>query len=126
MRARRCSEPRRIRVAETCLFCRIVRGEIPATVVASTDDAIAFRDIHPEAPVHVLVVPRQHLSSLNDTTDSSLVGRLMALGAEVARKEGIADSGYRLVINTNEHGGQTVNHLHVHVLGGRAMRWPPG
>lgn len=126
MRARRCSEPRRIRVAETCLFCRIVRGEIPATVVASTDDAIAFRDIHPEAPVHVLVVPRQHLSSLNDTTDSSLVGRLMALGAEVARKEGIADSGYRLVINTNEHGGQTVNHLHVHVLGGRAMHWPPG
>lgn len=113
-------------MAETCLFCRIVRGEIPATVVASTDDAIAFRDIHPEAPVHVLVVPRQHLSSLNDTTDSSLVGRLMALGAEVARKEGIADSGYRLVINTNEHGGQTVNHLHVHVLGGRAMRWPPG
>lgn len=113
-------------MAETCLFCRIVRGEIPATVVASTDDAIAFRDIHPEAPVHVLVVPRQHLSSLNDTTDSSLVGRLMALGAEVARKEGIADTGYRLVINTNEHGGQTVNHLHVHVLGGRAMRWPPG
>lgn len=113
-------------MAETCLFCRIVRGEIPATVVASTDDAIAFRDIHPEAPVHVLVVPRQHLSSLNDTTDSSLVGRLMALGAEVARKEGIADTGYRLVINTNEHGGQTVSHLHIHVLGGRAMRWPPG
>lgn len=113
-------------MAETCLFCRIVRGEIPATVVASTDDAIAFRDIDPKAPVHVLVVPRQHLSSLNDATDSSLVGRLMALGAEVARKEGIADSGYRLVINTNEHGGQTVNHLHIHVLGGRAMRWPPG
>lgn len=113
-------------MAETCLFCRIVRGEIPATVVASTDDAIAFRDIDPKAPVHVLVVPRQHLSSLNDATDPSLVGRLMALGAEVARKEGIADSGYRLVINTNEHGGQTVNHLHIHVLGGRAMRWPPG
>lgn len=113
-------------MAETCLFCRIVRGEIPATVVASTDDAIAFRDIDPKAPVHVLVVPRQHLSSLNDATDSSLVGRLMALGAEVARKEGIADTGYRLVINTNEHGGQTVNHLHIHVLGGRAMRWPPG
>lgn len=113
-------------MSETCLFCRIVRGDIPATVVASTDEAIAIRDIDPKAPVHVLVLPRQHLSSLNDTADSALVGRLVALGKEVARSEGIADSGYRLVINTNEHGGQTVNHLHVHVLGGRPMRWPPG
>ena len=108
------------------MFCRIVRGEIPATVVASTDDAIAIRDIDPKAPVHVLVLPRQHLSSLNDAGDTALVGRLVALGREVARSEGIADTGYRLVINTNEHGGQTVNHLHVHVLGGRPMRWPPG
>ncbi len=113
-------------MSETCLFCRIVRGEIPATVVASTDEAIAIRDIDPKAPVHVLVLPRQHLSSLNDTADMALVGRLVALGKEVARSEGIADTGYRLVINTNEHGGQTVNHLHVHVLGGRPMRWPPG
>ncbi|HEX6809951.1 MAG TPA: histidine triad nucleotide-binding protein [Gemmatimonadaceae bacterium] len=113
-------------MSETCLFCRIVRGDIPATVVASTDEAIAIRDIDPKAPVHVLVLPRQHLSSLNDTADSALVGRLVALGKEVARSEGIADSGYRLVINTNDHGGQTVNHLHVHVLGGRPMRWPPG
>jgi histidine triad (HIT) family protein len=113
-------------VPETCLFCRIVRGEIPATVVASNDEAIAFRDIDPKAPVHVLVVPRSHLSSLNDATDSALVGRLVALGTEVARREGIADSGYRVVINTNAHGGQTVNHLHVHVLGGRSMHWPPG
>jgi histidine triad (HIT) family protein len=108
------------------LFCRIVRGEIPATLVASSDDAIAFRDIDPKAPVHVLVVPRQHLSSLNDANDSALVGRLVALATQVARTEGIADDGYRLVVNTNEHGGQTVNHLHVHVLGGRAMHWPPG
>ncbi|MGH7647735.1 MAG: histidine triad nucleotide-binding protein [Gemmatimonadaceae bacterium] len=113
-------------MSETCLFCRIVRGEIPATLVASTDDAIAFRDIDPKAPVHVLVVPRQHLSSLNDANDSELVGRLVALAAKVARAEGIAEDGYRLVINTNQHGGQTVNHLHVHVLGGRAMHWPPG
>jgi histidine triad (HIT) family protein len=113
-------------VSETCLFCRIVGGEIPATLVASTDDAIAFRDIDPKAPVHVLVVPRQHLSSLNDANDSAFVGRLIALATKVARDEGIAEDGYRLVINTNQHGGQTVNHLHVHVLGGRAMRWPPG
>ncbi|HEX5181453.1 MAG TPA: histidine triad nucleotide-binding protein [Gemmatimonadaceae bacterium] len=113
-------------MSETCLFCRIVQGEIPATVVASTDDAIAIRDIDPQAPVHVLVLPKQHLRSLNDATDAGLVGRLIALAAEVARKEGIADSGYRLVINTNEHGGQTVHHLHVHLLGGRPLRWPPG
>lgn len=113
-------------MSETCLFCRIVRGEIPATVVASNDDAIAFRDIDPKAPVHVLVVPRQHLSSLNDATDSALAGRLVALGTEVARREGIDATGYRLVINTNRDGGQTVDHLHVHVLGGRAMHWPPG
>lgn len=108
------------------MFCRIVRGEIPATIVASTDDAIAIRDIDPKAPVHVLVLPRQHLSSLNDTADPALMGRLVALGREVAVSEGVADTGYRLVINTNEHGGQTVNHLHVHLLGGRPMRWPPG
>jgi len=108
------------------LFCRIVRGEIPATIVSSTDDALAIRDIDPKAPVHVLVLPRQHLSSLNDEVDPALLGRLLALGTQVARSEGIADTGYRLVINTNEHGGQTVNHLHVHLLGGRPMRWPPG
>ena len=108
------------------MFCRIVRGEIPATIVSSTDDAVAIRDIDPKAPVHVLVLPRQHLSSLNDAVDPALLGGLLALGTQVARSEGIADTGYRLVINTNEHGGQTVDHLHVHVLGGRPMRWPPG
>jgi histidine triad (HIT) family protein len=94
--------------------------------VSSTDDAVAIRDIDPKAPVHVLILPRQHLSSLNDVVDPALLGRLLALGTQVARSEGIADTGYRLVINTNEDGGQTVNHLHVHVLGGRPMRWPPG
>ncbi len=113
-------------MSEACLFCRIVRGEIPATVVASTNDALAIRDIDPKAPVHVLVLPREHVGSLNDAADPALVGRLVALGRDVARSLGVADTGYRLVINTNEHGGQTVNHLHVHVLGGRPMRWPPG
>lgn len=108
------------------MFCRIVRGEIPATVVASTTDALAIRDIDPKAPVHVLVLPREHVGSLNDAADPALVGRLVALGRDVARSLGVADTGYRLVINTNEHGGQTVNHLHLHVLGGRPMRWPPG
>ena len=113
-------------MSETCLFCRIVRGEIPSTIIAETDDAIAFRDIDPKAPVHVLVVPRTHSDSLNDTTDAGLLGRMMTLAAAVARQEGIADTGYRVVFNTNQHGGQTVHHLHAHVLGGRPLRWPPG
>lgn len=113
-------------MSETCLFCRIVRGELPATLVAETADAIAFRDIDPKAPVHVLIVPRAHIRSLNEAADANLVGRLLALAAQVARAEGVADEGYRVVINTNEHGGQTVNHLHAHVLGGRSMHWPPG
>lgn len=111
---------------ESCLFCRIVRGEIPATIVRETEDFVAFRDINPQAPVHVLVIPRRHVASLNAATDASLVGRMSLLAVEIARQEGIAESGYRTVINTNDDGGQTVQHLHVHILGGRPMRWPPG
>jgi histidine triad (HIT) family protein len=113
-------------MAENCLFCRIVSGEVPAKIVAANDRCIAFRDIGPQAPVHVLVIPRAHVASLNDVTDYSLVADMAALGAQVAREEGIAEQGYRLVFNTNAHGGQTVFHLHAHVLGGRPMRWPPG
>jgi histidine triad (HIT) family protein len=113
-------------MAEQCLFCRIARGEIPATVVAETEDCVAFRDINPQAPVHVLVVPRAHVASLNDDPDARLVGRLATFAAEIARKEGIADSGYRTVINTNADAGQTVAHLHLHLLGGRRLGWPPG
>jgi len=113
-------------MADQCLFCRIVRREIPATVVAETDDCVAFRDINPQAPVHVLVVPRQHVTSLNETTDAKLVGRLAVLAAEIARKEGIAEAGYRTVINTNAGAGQTVFHIHLHLLGGRRLGWPPG
>lgn len=109
-----------------CLFCKIVRGEIPAKKVAESDQCLAFRDIGPQAPVHVLVIPKKHYSSVNDITDWSELADVMAMGREVARSEGIAEKGYRLVINTGKDGGQTVDHLHLHVLGGRHMKWPPG
>lgn len=109
-----------------CLFCRIVAGEIPATMVAETDECVAFRDINPQAPVHVVVVPRRHVSSLNEASDPALVGSLALLAAEIAKGEGIAESGYRTVINTNSDAGQTVFHIHLHLLGGRPMGWPPG
>ncbi|HEX6965896.1 MAG TPA: histidine triad nucleotide-binding protein [Gemmatimonadaceae bacterium] len=113
-------------MADDCLFCRIVRGEIPAKIVAETDTAVAFRDIDPRAPVHVLVIPREHVVSLSETRDPALVGELALLAAQIAAREGIAESGYRTVINTNSDAGQSVPHLHLHLLGGRAMGWPPG
>ena len=113
-------------MAEQCLFCRIVRSEIPATIVAETDDMVAFRDITPRAPVHVLVIPRQHVASLSEATDAAQLGKLSLLAAEIARAEGIAESGYRTVINTGPDAGQTVFHVHLHLLGGRDMGWPPG
>jgi len=113
-------------MADDCLFCKIVRREIPAKLVYEGDDCIAFRDIDPKAPVHVLVVPRAHVGSLNEASDASMVGRLTLVAAEIARQEGIAESGYRTVFNTNRDAGQTVFHLHLHLLGGRSMTWPPG
>jgi histidine triad (HIT) family protein len=113
-------------MADQCLFCQIVRKEIPAKFVAETEDYVAFRDVNPQAPVHILVIPRQHVASLNDSRDATVVGKLVLLAADIARKEGVAESGYRTVINTNGEGGQTVFHLHVHLLGGRRMAWPPG
>jgi histidine triad (HIT) family protein len=113
-------------VASDCLFCRIVRGEIPAKIVAETPDCVAFRDVNPQAPVHVLVIPRAHVPSLNDASDAALVGRLALVAADIARREGIAESGYRTVINTNADAGQSVAHVHLHLLGGRRMAWPPG
>lgn len=113
-------------MADDCLFCKIVRKEIPAKLVHDGDDCIAFRDIDPKAPTHVLVVPRQHISSLNEVSDPALVGRLALVAAQIARQEGIAESGYRTVFNTNRDAGQTVFHLHLHLLGGRSMSWPPG
>ena len=113
-------------MAADCLFCRIVRGEIPARLVAQDEHCLAFRDINPQAPVHVLVVPREHVPSLNEVTEPALVGRMHLLAARVARDEGLAERGYRTVINTNADAGQTVFHIHLHVLGGRSMEWPPG
>ena len=109
-----------------CLFCKIIRGEIPAKLVADTADCIAFRDINPQAPVHVLVVPRGHVASLDELRDAELLGKIGLLAAEIARSEGIAASGYRTVINHGSDGGQSVAHLHLHLLGGRKMKWPPG
>jgi histidine triad (HIT) family protein len=113
-------------MVENCLFCRIVRREVPAKLVAETEDCIAFRDINPQAPVHVLIVPREHVASLDETDDPTLVGKLSVLAAEIARREGIAERGYRTVINTNADAGQTVAHIHLHLLGGRRLGWPPG
>ena len=113
-------------MADGCLFCRIVRGEIPATIVAETPECVAFRDINPQAPTHVVVIPREHVASLDAARDPALVGRLALLAAEIARSEGIAQRGYRTVINTNADAGQTVFHVHLHLLGGRRLGWPPG
>ncbi len=112
--------------ATDCLFCKIAAGDIPATIVSQDNDFVAFRDIDPQAPTHVLVIPRQHIVSLNDVTDPALIGRLMMFARDVARAESIDTSGYRVVLNTNSDGGQSVFHIHAHVLGGRVMRWPPG
>jgi histidine triad (HIT) family protein len=113
-------------MAEPCIFCRIARGEIHAQMVANSKDIAAFRDLNPQAPVHILIIPKKHVTSLDDASDTDLLGRMMALAAAIARQEKIAKSGYRTVINTGSDGGQSVDHLHIHLLGGRAMTWPPG
>jgi histidine triad (HIT) family protein len=113
-----------------CLFCKIIAGQIPVERIYEDEHVLAFPDIHPQAPVHVLIVPKQHFASIADVTEGLTVGNLMAAAVKVAGQEGIGlrkdGGGYRLVINTGPDGGQTVHHLHVHLLGGRAMGWPPG
>jgi histidine triad (HIT) family protein len=111
-----------------CLFCKIVTGDIPAELVAESDRTIAFRDINPQAPTHVLVVPKDHHADLAAlaTVDGSLLAEVAAQAHHVAAAEGIAADGYRVVFNTGPRAGQTVFHVHAHVLGGRAMTWPPG
>lgn len=113
-------------MADDCLFCRIVRREIPATLVFEDEHVVAFRDINPQAPVHVVIIPRDHVASLNDATDAALIGRLSLAAAKIARAEGVGESGYRTVVNTNRDAGQTVFHVHLHLLGGRHLAWPPG
>ncbi len=109
-----------------CLFCRIVRKEIPAQIVAETDACLAFRDISPQAPTHVLVIPKVHYDSLSSAGAPLGMAMMAILLAEVAATLGVVESGYRVVVNTGHDGGQTVNHLHAHLLAGRAMHWPPG
>ena len=111
-----------------CLFCRIVAGEIPAQVVHEDDDLVAFRDINAQAPVHVLVIPREHIASLDTAgaEHAGLLGRLMLAARRIARDEGVAEGGYRTVLNVGVEGGQKVPHVHLHLLGGRPLRWPPG
>ena len=109
----------------SCLFCKIVNREIPATIIAEDEYCLAFRDISPVTPTHVLVVPKEHVPSLNQMTDPMMAGRLLAFARDVAAAEGIAEAGYRVVLNTNANGGQSVFHLHAHLLGGVAMGWPP-
>lgn len=111
----------------SCLFCKIVEGSIPSTAVYSDDKTYAFADIDPKAPVHVLIVPREHIASLAeaDSEHTALLGHLQAVAAQIARENNLA-AGYRVVINTGEHGGQSVAHLHLHLLGGRPLAWPPG
>jgi histidine triad (HIT) family protein len=111
----------------SCLFCKIIEGKIPSTSVFQDDLGYAFADINPQAPVHVLIVPREHISSLSETDErkNALLGHLLLAAAEIARTKGLG-KGYRIVVNTGEEGGQTVDHLHLHLLGGRQMTWPPG
>lgn len=111
----------------SCLFCKIVEGKIPSTPVYQDDLGYAFADINPQAPVHVLIVPREHIDSLADTDeeDRALLGHLLLAAAKIAKDKGLA-KGYRIVVNTGGYGGQTVDHLHLHLLGGRQLHWPPG
>jgi len=111
-----------------CLFCRIVRKEIPAAVVYEDDDLMAFNDINAQAPLHVLVIPKRHIATLNDLSpqDDALAGQMIRRAAAIAREKGYADRGFRTVFNTNAEAGQTVFHIHLHVLAGRGLAWPPG
>jgi len=111
-----------------CIFCKVVSGEIPSDRVYEDEDCVAFNDLHPQAPTHILVVPRIHIDSLDtvDEVQKNLVGHLLLVSAGIARNKGFSDEGYRIVINTNRDGGQTVFHLHVHLLAGRPFVFPPG
>jgi len=113
---------------QDCLFCKILDGDIPADIIHESESAIAFRDINPQAPTHVLVIPRKHIATINDLAaeDTDIVGGLYLVAREIAQREGIAEEGYRAVMNCNAGAGQTVFHIHLHLLGGRSLGWPPG
>jgi histidine triad (HIT) family protein len=111
-----------------CLFCKIVKKEIPAKILFEDEHLVAFSDVNPQAPTHALVIPKRHMVSLSEATpaDAELLGRMLIAAQRVAREAGISDSGWRMVVNNGSHAGQSVFHVHAHVLGGRAMAWPPG
>ncbi len=111
-----------------CLFCKIVTGEIPATVLLEDTEVMAFRDVNPQAPAHILVIPKKHIATIDDadTTDERLLGKMVLTAKKLAKTEGLSEAGYRLVFNVNAGGGQAVYHIHLHILGGRQMMWPPG
>jgi histidine triad (HIT) family protein len=113
---------------DDCLFCRIASGEIPANVVLETPHLLAFRDINPQAPTHILIIPREHVPSVSEMSEgqAQLMGRLFLAARDLAREEGIQEAGYRMVVNAGPDAGQTVFHVHMHLLGGRGMGWPPG
>ena len=111
-----------------CIFCKIIKNELPAKIVYQDKDIIAFNDTHPRAPIHQLIVPKKHIATLNDLTekDTILVGNMLQVARDLAKESNIAQSGYRTIFNCNKDGGQEVFHLHLHLLGGRALHWPPG
>jgi histidine triad (HIT) family protein len=113
---------------DQCIFCRIVERSLPARIVFEDDEIVAFEDAHPQAPVHTLIVPRKHLASLKDASadDAALLGRMLVVATQLARERGLETRGYRTVFNTGAGAGQTVFHLHLHLLGGRVFHWPPG
>ena len=110
------------------LFLKIINRQVPADIVYETDEVLAFRDINPQAPVHILVIPKQHIATTDDLTEDYevIAGKMIIAAAEIARREGLSEKGYRLVMNCKEHGGQMVYHIHMHLLGGRQLGWPPG
>lgn len=113
-------------MAEPCIFCKIAHGEVHPQLVMNSKDIMAFRDLNPQAPTHILIIPKKHIPSLDDVNDAKLLGEMFAMAAAIARQEGIAKTGNRIVVNTGKQGGQSVPHMHLHLLGGRDMSWPPG
>lgn len=111
-----------------CVFCKIIAGEIPAKIIYQDDAIVAFDDLYPKAPVHKLIIPKKHIATINDltATDADLVGKMVIIAKQLAAEYNIAESGYRVLMNCNEDGGQAVYHLHLHLIGGRSLRWPPG
>ena len=115
-------------MSDDCLFCKIINGVIPADIVDQNDTALAFRDINPQAATHILIIPKAHIASTRDLNDENIhcLAEMAGMANKIAKTEGISESGYRWVINTGDDGGQTVHHIHLHLLGGRQLQWPPG